>query len=50
MAGDFSLLDAAHVPRVMRHVQWGILPDPSLPLLNAWHQRMTERPSVRALG
>ena len=41
MAGDFSLLDAAHVPRVMRHVQWGILPDPSLPLLNAWYERMT---------
>ena len=50
MAGDFSLLDAAHVPRIMRHVQWGILPDPSLPLLRAWYERMTARPSVRALG
>ncbi|MCY4441273.1 MAG: glutathione S-transferase family protein [Deltaproteobacteria bacterium] len=49
MAGDFSLLDAAHLPRVMRHVEWGVLPDPSLPLLNAWHQRMTARPSVRAI-
>ena len=49
MAGDFSLLDAAHVPRIMRHVEWGVLPDPSLPLLNAWHQRMTARPSVRAI-
>ena len=50
MAGDFSLLDAAHVPRIMRHVQWGVLPDPSLPRLDAWYQRMTARPSVRALG
>lgn len=49
MAGDFSLLDAAHFPRVMRHVQWGVLPDPSLPLLQAWYQRMTERASVRAI-
>lgn len=50
MAGDFSLLDAAHVPRIMRHVQWGVLPDPSLPLLQAWYERMTARASVRALG
>ena len=50
MAGDFSLLDAAHMPRIMRHVQWGILPDSSLPLLRAWYERMTARPSVRALG
>ena len=50
MAGDFSLLDAAHLPRVMRHVEWGVLPDPSLPLLQAWYERMTARPSVRALG
>lgn len=50
MAGDFSLLDAAHMPRIMRHVQWGILPDPSLPLLRAWYERVTVRPSVRALG
>lgn len=49
MAGDFSLLDAAHVPRIMRHVQWGVLPDPSLPLLNAWYERMKARPSVRAI-
>ncbi len=49
MAGDFSLLDAAHFPRVMRHVQWGILPDPGLPLLDAWYQRMAVRPSVRAI-
>jgi len=49
MAGDFSLLDAAHVPRIMRHVEWGVLPDPSLPLLNAWYERMKTRPSMKAI-
>ena len=49
MAGEFSLLDAAHVPRIMRHVEWGVLPDPSLPLLQAWYERMKARPSVRAI-
>ena len=49
MAGEFSLLDAAHVPRIMRHVEWGVLPDPSLPLLQAWYERMKTRPSVRAI-
>lgn len=49
MAGDFSLLDAAHVPRVMRHVEWGVLPDPSLPLLRAWYERMKARPSMKAI-
>jgi glutathione S-transferase len=49
MAGEFSLLDAAHVPRVIRHVEWGVLPDASLPLLGAWYERMTARPSVKAI-
>jgi len=49
MAGDFSLLDAAHVPRVMRHVEWGVLPDPGLPLLRAWYERMKARPSMQAI-
>ena len=49
MAGDFSLLDAAHVPRILRHVEWGVLPDPSLPLLHAWCERMKARPSVQAI-
>ncbi len=50
MAGAFSLLDAAHVPRIMRHVQWGTLPHPSLPLLRAWYPRVTGRPSVRTIA
>ena len=49
MAGEFSLLDAAHVPRVIRHVEWGVLPDSSLPLLSAWYDRMTARPSVKVI-
>lgn len=49
MAGDFSLLDAAHIPRIVRHVQWGSLPDASLPLLSDWYERMTSRPSVKVI-
>lgn len=49
MAGDFSLLDAAHVPRIMRHVEWGILPDATLPLMNSWYERMKTRASMRAI-
>lgn len=49
MAGDFSLLDAAHIPRILRHTEWGVLPDPSLPLLGAWFERMKARPSMQAI-
>jgi len=49
LAGDFSLLDAALIPRFLRMEGFGVLPDPSLPKLGAWLQRMKERPSVRAI-
>lgn len=49
LAGDFSLLDAALIPRFLRLEGFGILPDPSLPRLTGWLQRMKERPSVRAI-
>lgn len=49
MAGDFSLLDAAHIPRIVRHVQWGVLPHASLPLLSDWYERMMSRPSVKGI-
>jgi glutathione S-transferase len=49
LAGDFSLLDAALIPRFLRLESWGILPDPALPRLGKWLQRMKERPSVRAI-
>lgn len=49
LAGDFSLLDAALIPRFLRLEGFGVLPDPSLSRLGAWLQRMKERPSVKAI-
>lgn len=49
LAGDFSLVDAALVPRFLRMEGFGILPDPSLPRLGQWLKRMKDRPSVRAI-
>ena len=49
LAGDFSLLDAALIPRFLRLEGFGVLPDPSLPGLGGWLQRMKARPSVRAI-
>lgn len=49
LAGDFSLLDAALIPRFLRMEGMRILPDPSLPRLGSWLERMKDRPSVRAI-
>ena len=49
LAGDFSLLDAALIPRFLRMEGIGVLPDASLPGLGKWLQRMKDRPSVRAI-
>ncbi len=49
LAGDFSLVDAALIPRFLRMEGFGVLPDPSLPRLGKWLQKMKERPSVRAI-
>lgn len=49
LAGDFSLLDAALIPRFLRLEGLRILPDPSLPRLGRWLERMKDRPSVRAI-
>jgi len=49
LAGDFSLLDAALIPRFLRMENFGVLPDASLPKLGQWLRRMKERPSVRAI-
>ena len=40
LAGDFSLVDAAMIPRFLRLEAWGPLVDPTLPRLIAWLQRM----------
>jgi glutathione S-transferase len=49
LAGDFSLLDADLIPRFLRLEGFGVLPEPSLPRLGAWLQRMKQRPSVQAI-
>jgi len=49
LAGDFSLADAALIPRFTRLEGMGVLPDPSLPSVGAWVKRMKDRPSVRAI-
>ncbi|HEY2986720.1 MAG TPA: glutathione S-transferase family protein [Candidatus Binatia bacterium] len=48
-AGDFSLVDAALIPRFLRMEGMGVLPDPSLSRLGAWLKRMKERPSIKAI-
>lgn len=49
LAGEFSLLDAALIPRFMRLAGMGVLPDPSLPKITRWVERMKQRPSVKAI-
>ena len=49
LAGDFSLLDAAVIPRFLRIEAWGPLADPSLPRLMVWLKRMKERPSTQKI-
>jgi glutathione S-transferase len=49
LAGDFSLLDAALIPRFIRLQGFGVLPDPSLPRLNQYLERMKDRASVKAI-
>ncbi len=49
LAGDFSLLDAALIPRFIRMEGMGVLPDASLPRLGAWLKRMKDRPSVKTI-
>ena len=49
LAGNFSLADAALIPRFIRLEGFGVLPDPALPRLGKYLQRMKERPSVNAI-
>jgi glutathione S-transferase len=49
LVGDFSLADAALFPRFSRLEGFGVIPDPSLPRLGKYFQRMKERPSVKAI-
>ena len=47
--GEISLTDIDVLPRFLRMESYGALPAPSLPRLNAWLQRMKERPSVKPI-
>ena len=49
LVGDFSLVDADLIPRFTRLEGFGVLPDPSLPRLGKYLERMKARPSVRAI-
>jgi len=49
LAGDFSLVDAALIPRFTRLEGMGVLPDATLPRVGAWIKRMKERPSVKRI-
>ena len=49
LMGNFSLVDADLIPRFTRLEGFGVLPDPSLPRLGKYLQRMKDRPSVKAI-
>lgn len=49
LLGEFSLVDADLIPRFTRLEGFGVLPDPSLPRLGKYLERMKARPSVKAL-
>jgi len=49
LIGDFSLVDADLIPRFTRLEGFGILPDPTLPRLGKYMERMKARPSVKAI-
>jgi glutathione S-transferase len=49
LVGDFSLADAALIPRFIRLEGFAVLPDSSLPRLGQYLQRMKARPSVKAI-
>jgi glutathione S-transferase len=49
LAGDFSLLDVAVIPRFLRLAVWGGLTAPDLPRLAGWLDRMKTRSSVQKI-
>jgi glutathione S-transferase len=49
LLGEFSLADADLVTRFTRLEGFGVLPDPALPRLSQYLQRIKERPSVKAI-
>jgi len=49
LMGDFSLVDADLIPRFTRLEGFGVLPDPALPRLGKYMERMKARSSVKAI-
>jgi len=49
LLGDFSLVDADLIPRFTRLEGFSILPDPTLPRLGKYMERMKARPSIKAI-
>ena len=50
LAGDsISLLDTNFIARFVQWERFGVLPDPLLPRLTQWLERMRKRPSVQAI-
>ena len=49
LTGDFSLVDAALIPRFIRLEGFAVLPNSALPRLAKYLQRMKERPSVKVI-
>lgn len=49
LVGDFSLADAALIPRFIRLEGFAVLPDPTLPGLSKYLQRMRARPAVKVI-
>jgi glutathione S-transferase len=47
--GEFSLTDIDIFPRFLRMETYGALPASALSRINAWLQRMKERPSIKAV-
>lgn len=47
--GDFSLVDAALIPRFIRLEGFGVLPDKSLPRLGSYVERMKQRSAIKAI-
>ena len=49
LAGDFSLLDVAVIPRFLRLGVWGALVGPGLPRLVSWLERIKTRSSIQKI-
>ena len=49
LVGDFSLADAALIPRFIRLEGFGVLPDKSLPRLASYVERMKQRSAIKAI-